>query len=111
MVGFLRFGLGRGSERWAGYADRDTPVLEAIEEGVHQWLALEQIVPLGVVEVGGDDGRFSAVPLVHQLEESIDLLRIEREVPQFVDEQEIVGRKPLEELGRASVGKGSVEFV
>jgi hypothetical protein len=65
----------------------------------------------GIIEVGGSDGRFFAVPLVHQLEERIRMLRIEREVPQLIDEKRIGSREPLEELGGTSVGEADWNLV
>ncbi len=111
MFGFLSFGSGGGSERRSGYPDGNATVLEAIEEGIHEWFALEEIVPLGVVEIGCDDGRFSAVPLVHELEEGVDLFGIQGEVPQFIDDEKVVSCEAPKDLGSASVGKGCVEFV
>ena len=69
----------RGPWQGSGYADCDTMVLEAIQKSIHERFAFEQIVPLRVIKVCGDDGRLSAVPLVHQLEEGIDLFGIESE--------------------------------
>ena len=67
-----------------------------------------KIGPLCVIELGGDDGLFPSVSLVHQLEEGIALLCIEREVTQFVDEQQIVPCEPTEEPGcERSVGSSS----
>ena len=100
-----------GPERGSGYADSDTMVLEAIQKSIHEGFAFEQIVPLRVIKVGSDDGRLSAVPLVHQLEEGIDLFGIESEVSEFIDEEDIVLGEPLKEFGSASVRKGSVQFV
>ena len=56
MIGILRFGLSGYSEGWSGYADSSAVVVEAVQEGIHQWFTLEEVVPLGVIEVGCDDG-------------------------------------------------------
>ena len=45
----------------------------------------EQLVPLLIVEVGGNQGRFARIAQIHQLEKGIDLFLVKREVAQFTD--------------------------
>ena len=47
-----------------------------VEKGIDQRLVGKQIIPLVIVEVGGDNGGFLAVALLHQLKESIDLFGV-----------------------------------
>lgn len=62
-------------------------MLEPVQKGVYQGFSFEQVVPLRIVEVGCDDGGFSAVSLVHELEECVDLFGVQAEITQFVDDE------------------------
>jgi len=62
------------AQRGAVDADGDAMMLQAVEQGIDQGLALEQLVPVRVVEVRGDDRGLARVAQVHELEEGVDLL-------------------------------------
>jgi len=53
---FLRFGADGESEGGAGYSDGDAMMVESVQEGVYQGFTLEEVVPLGKVEVGCNNG-------------------------------------------------------
>ena len=99
LAGFIR----GYSERTAVNPDRDAVVFQPVKEPIHQGFLAEEVVPLGVIEVGGDDGRFSTVAFLHELEEDIGLFGVERKVSEFVDHEQIVSRQGTQELGGASV--------
>ena len=60
-------------------------MLEAVEERVDERFLLEQLVPLGQVEIGSDDGGCAIVTLVHEAEEGVGLLRLEAQISDLVD--------------------------
>ena len=78
-------------------------VFEPVEQGIYEGFSLEEVVPLGIVQVGGDNGGFAAVPVLHELEKAIDLFGVECEVSQFVNHQQIVPGKAFDELWSAPV--------
>ena len=49
----------------------------------------EECVPVVVVQVCGDDRRFSRVSLVHELEEDVGLFGTEVQVSHFIDDDEV----------------------
>src|SRR5271165_4119287 len=86
---------GRGRRVWAAErgpidADGDAMVLQPIDQGVDQGLLVEQIVPLGKVEVGGDDGGGAVVALIHQTEEGVGLFGLEGQVAELVNEERTI---------------------
>ena len=64
--------------------DGDAVMLEAVEKRVHQRLALEEIVPLGVVQVRRDDTGKPGVAQVEQFEKGVDLLRFQGQIAKLV---------------------------
>jgi hypothetical protein len=58
---------------------------QTIKQCVDQGLALEQLVPVRVVEVDRDDRRSPGVTQIHELEEGVELLRLEGQVPELID--------------------------
>ena len=54
-------------------ADGDAVVFEPVEEGVNQGFFSKEIVPVAVIEVRGDDGRFPPIAFTHEFKEGIDL--------------------------------------
>src|SRR5579859_490568 len=79
-------------------ADGVALMAKPAEEGVDERLVPQEVRPLGIVQVRGDDRRAVAIPLLHQLEEDVRLLGLEVEVAQFVDEQDVDGGQPIEQL-------------
>src|ERR1051325_2178175 len=63
------------AERRAVDLDGVALMAEPAEQGADQRLVAEEVGPLGIVEICGDDRRALAIPLFHQLEEDIGLLR------------------------------------
>ena len=55
-------------------------VLEAVEQRIDQGLALEQLVPVWIVPVRGDQRRSMAVAHIEQLEEGVDLFGLQGQV-------------------------------
>ena len=82
--------LGR-SKGEAVDADGDTIVFEPVEVGVDQGFFPKEIVPVAVVEVRGDNGRFPAVAFAHELEEGVDLFGLQIDVTEFIDQEHVAG--------------------
>ncbi len=47
-------------------------MFESIQQRIDQRFSLEQLIPIGVVEVGGNNGWGFAVAFAHQLKESVN---------------------------------------
>lgn len=71
----------RDPQRRASHMDGDTMMLETVEEGINQWLTLEESVPVGVHEVCCNECGCAAVAFVHESEEGVDLFGFEGEIP------------------------------
>ena len=65
-------------------------VLEAVEQRIDQGFALEQLVPVRIIEIGRDDRRPTAVAHIQQLKEGVDLFGFQGQVAQLIDLEEIV---------------------
>ena len=76
-------------------------VPQAAEESLDHGAVAEELVPLVVVEVRGDEGGFSVVSLFHEFEEDIALFGFEIEIPHFINEQEVESCEPLAEFRQA----------
>ena len=63
----------RNAQRHALDTDGDAVVLKSVEQGVHQRLVVEQLVPVGIVQVRRNDRTHAPITLVHQTEEGVDL--------------------------------------
>ena len=68
-------------------------------------------MPFIVVEVCGDYARFPAVALAHEFKEGVYLFGVEGEVPELVDDQQVVPGESVDELICRAVGKGAVELI
>jgi hypothetical protein len=90
--------VGRDLERWPVDADRDTMNFEEIQDATHHGFGLEQMVPLGVIEVGSKDDGSAAVAFHHQLEEGVGLLGFEGEICQLIDQKDGITRELSYEL-------------
>ena len=77
-------------------SDGHAVVFQAIEHGVDQGFALEQLIPFLVGKVGGNQRGFATVALFEELEEGIDLLRLQGQIPQLIDDQHIIGTQAFE---------------
>jgi len=86
-------------------------MLETVQECIYEGLSLEELVPFGVIEVGCDDRRLPAVAFSHQFEERIDLFGFEGEVPQLIDEEQIITAEVVDELWGGAVCKGCVQII
>ena len=65
--------LVRRPQRRSVDSDGYAVVLQAVEHGVDQGLALEQLMPLPIGEVGGNQRGLAAIAQVEELEEGVDL--------------------------------------
>ena len=65
-------------------------MLKAVEQGIHERFTLEEVIPLGVIEVGGNNGGVSSIAIVHEFEEGIDLFGLEGEVAELINDQDVV---------------------
>jgi hypothetical protein len=86
-------------------------MLQAVEQRIDQGFFLEQLVPVGQIEIGRDDGRDAAVTLVHETEEGVGLFRLEGQVAEFVDEQNLQTAQAFEQPRGGAIGERCVEFV
>ena len=105
------FGMGRHSERRAIDAYGDAVMFEAVQECIYEGFSLEEVIPIGVVEVGGDDGGFSPIAFSHEFEEGVDLFGFEGEIAQFIDEEQIVAAEMVDEFRGGAIGERCVEFI
>ena len=110
--GLLRPESGLGfSEVVAFDLDGVAEVTDAAEESVHHGGVSQKVLPLLVVEVGGDDGGATSIALLHELEEDVGLLGPDREVAQLVNDQEGQPCERVEELAGGPIGEGRVHLV
>ena len=86
-------------------------MLQAIEQSVDQRLFLEQLVPIGEFEIRRDNCRHAIVARIHQAEEGVDLFRLERQIPQLVNQQDLHRAQSFEQSRGGPVGQRSVELV
>lgn len=70
--------------------DSDAMMPETVDHGVSEGFSLEESVPIGVVEIGGDQSGFFLIAQLHESEEGVDLLGFEGEIAELVDQQDIV---------------------
>src|SRR5690606_13940702 len=92
-------------------ADGVAVVADAAEQGIAESLVAEEVLPLVVVKVGGDDCSLSAVAFLHQAEEDVGLLWAEIQVSHLIDEKEVYPSKPVEQLARRAVGERGVHLI
>ena len=78
--------------------DRVAAMAQPAEEGVDHGLVSEDVVPLLVLQVRGDDGGLLVVALFHQLEEDVRLLGSAVEVAELVDVEDVQASEPIDEL-------------
>lgn len=86
-------------------------MFQAIEEGIDQRLFLEEIIPFGVIQVRCNDCGFFPVSFPHEFKEGIDLFWFEGQVPEFVDQQQIVAAEAAEEFWGGGIGQRGVELI
>ena len=61
-------------------------MLLAVEHGVDQGLALEQLIPLPIGEVGGNQRGLTAIAQVEELEEGVDLFGLQGQIAELINE-------------------------
>ena len=61
-------------------------VLQAIEHGVDRGLALEQLIPLPIGEVSGNQRGLAAIAQVEELEEGVALYGLHGQIAELVNE-------------------------
>lgn len=88
-------------------ADRNAVVLEAVE----QCLALEQLVPRWIVEIGRNDARPPSVAHGDELEQGVDLFGFQRQVSQLIDQQGVIAAETVEQPRGGAIGQGGVELI
>src|SRR6202789_656684 len=101
----------RFAQRGSVDADGVALVTQPAEQRLDERLVAQEVRPLGVVQIGGDDRRPTAVPLLHQLEEDVRLLGSQVEVAHLVDDQYVAAPQPIEELAARAVRQGRVHLV
>src|SRR5690606_3032587 len=101
----------RFAQRWAVDAQGMALVPQPAEQGFAERLVAEEVVPLVVVEIGGNDRGLAPVPLSHQVEEDVGLLGAQVEVAHLVDDQDTDAAQPVKELSRRAVGERGVHLV
>ena len=106
-----RLGLRVGrSERRSFDADGVAAVAQPIEKRTHCRLLSEQLGPVVVVEIGGDQSLLLSIPLFHQSEEDVASLGAEIEVAQLSDQVNVDADQALEEFSRRAIGQRRVHL-
>lgn len=80
----------------AGDADEDASVDESVGDGACGGGVVEELAPVLEGEVGGDDGRRSLVAPIDDLVEQVCAARVEGEVAELVDQQQVWCRPGVE---------------
>ena len=83
----------------------------AVQQGSHHGTVTEEVVPLVIAEIGGNESWPMAVALLHQFEEDIGLFGCDVDVAQFVDEEHIESGQAVEEFTGGAICERSVHFV
>jgi hypothetical protein len=86
-------------------------MLQAVEQRIDQGLLLEQLVPLGQIEIGRNDGGDALIALVHKAEEGVGLFRLERKIPDLIDDHWLMSAQVFEQPHGGAVGERGIEFV
>lgn len=68
-------------------------------------------MPLVVAQIRGDDGGMPVIALFHELEERVALFRLEIQVPEFVDQQDVQPCQTVDQLPCGAVGERSVHLI
>src|SRR5262245_6992605 len=63
---------------------------EAVGDGARRRRVVKELAPILEGQIGGDDGRHALVPLVEDLIEEIGAARVEAQVTELVDEQQLI---------------------
>jgi hypothetical protein len=84
-------------------------MLETVKQRIDERFALEEFIPLRVVEVGGDDRGLAAIAIVHQFEKRIDLFGLQGEIAKFIDQQDVIAAESPQELSGGAIGQGGIE--
>jgi hypothetical protein len=97
----------------AGIAGLDdvAVVCQAIEHGGGHLGVAEHLGPIGEGEIGGDQQRGVFVELADQVEQQLAAGLAEREIAQFVDDDEIVAQQVLGHTTAATGGLFLLELV
>src|ERR1035437_3872247 len=83
----------------------------AAQQRVHHRFVAEEVVPLVIDQIGGNDRGMAVVPLLHQLEEDVALLRFQGQISKFVDQQYVQASEAFQELARGTVGQRRIHFI
>ena len=92
-------------------ADRVALMPEPTEERFDERFVAKKRLPLGVIQIRGDNGGPSAVPFLHQLEEDVRLLGFEIEIAQLVDVQDVDANERIEKATGRAVREGRIHLV
>src|SRR4051794_33754459 len=86
-------------------------MLQSVDQRVDQGLLVEQPVPVWQIEIGGDDRRDAVVALIHQPEERVGLLRLDRQIAELIDQQRLHAAELGHQPGGGAIGERGVEFI
>ena len=86
-------------------AEGDAVMLETIEQGIDQGLALEQLVPVRIIQIGCDNRRAPGITQIHEFEKGVDLFGLQGQITEFIDLQDIVAGEAVEQPGGGAVGQ------
>ncbi len=100
-----------GAAGFALDADEEALVDEAIGDGASSSLVVEELAPVFEGEVGGDDGGGALVALVEDLVEQVGAARVEGEVAELVDQEQVVAGPGSEAPGERVFGLAGDEVV
>ena len=77
---------------------------QAIEHGGRHFGVAEHLGPVGEGKIGGDEQRGVFVKLADQVEQQLPARLAERQIAEFVDDDEIVAQQLLDQTSAAAGG-------
>src|SRR5664279_5737728 len=101
----------RVAQRRAVDADGVAEVAQSTQQRVYHGLIAQEVAPLVIVQVRGNDRRVAVVTFLHELEEDVGLFRFQVEVPQFVDEQNVEAGQTIQQFSGGAVGQRGIHLV
>src|SRR5271166_6777849 len=101
----------RVAQRRAVDANGVAEVAQPAQQRVHHGLIAQEVAPLVIVQVGGNDRRVAVVAFLHQLEEDVGLFRFQVEVSQLVDEQNVEAGQTIQQFSGGTISQRGIHLV
>src|SRR5580700_6977960 len=90
-------------QRWTVDGHRVAVVPHAAQQRVHHRFVAQEVVPLVIHQVRCNDRGMAVIPLLHQFEEDVALLRPQGQISKFVDQKYVQAGQAFQELPRGTV--------